>query len=96
VAQFLKDMPDSEEGFAEAFGPDWEQRIPASLQPRLSPQRWALLPQPLGNAVWQRDLVYGQKSGTGAPLLADLWTPPPGVAPTGLSVIYIHGGGWRV
>ncbi len=96
VAQFLKDMPDSEEGFAEAFGPDWEQRIPASLQPRLSPRRWALLPQPLGNAVWRRDLVYGQKSGTGAPLLADLWTPPPGVAPTGLSVIYVHGGGWRV
>jgi acetyl esterase/lipase len=96
AAQFLKDMPDSGEGFAEAFGPDWIQRIPASLQPRLSPLRWALLPQPLGSATWQRDLVYGKKSGTGAPLLADLWTPPPGVAPTGLSVIYIHGGGWRV
>jgi acetyl esterase/lipase len=62
----------------------------------LSPRRWSLLAKTPGKAVWQRDLVYGQKTGTGAPLLADLWTPPPGVAPTGLAVVYVHGGGWRV
>ena len=95
-ARFLQDMPDSEAGFAAAFGADWKRRIPASLQPRLAPRRWSLLAQVPGTVVWQRDLVYGQKSGTGAPLLADLWTPPPGVAPTGLAVIYVHGGGWRV
>ena len=83
-------------GSTAAFGPDWEQRIPASLQPRLSPQRWSLLPKAPDNAIWQRDLEYGRNSETGAALLADLWTPPPGVAPTGLAVIYIHGGGWRV
>ena len=96
AARFLKDIPNSEPEFTAAYGPDWQQQLPASLQPRLAPRRWSLLPQELGNAVWQRDLVYGQTTGTGAPLLADLWTPPPGVAPTGLAVVYIHGGGWRV
>ena len=96
AARFLQDMPDSEEGFAAAFGTDWKRRMPASLEPRLATRRWSLLARVPGDVVWQRDLVYGQKAGTGAPLLADLWTPPPGVAPTGLAVIYIHGGGWRV
>jgi acetyl esterase/lipase len=96
AAQFLKDMPSSEEGFDAAFGPDWEQRIPASLQPRLSPRRWSLLTKVPDKVVWQRDLVYGQNTVTGAALLADLWSPPPGVAPTGLAVTYVHGGGWRV
>jgi acetyl esterase/lipase len=96
AAQFLKDIPSSEDAFDAAFGPDWERRIPASLQQRLSPRRWSLLAKTPDNVVWQRDLVYGQNSETGAALLADLWTPPPGVVPTGLAVIYIHGGGWRV
>ncbi len=96
AAQFLQDVPDSDEESAEAFGPDWEQRIPASLRPRLLPRRWSLLAPAPGSVVWQRDLVYGQSAGTGAPLLADLWSPPPGVTPTGLAVVYVHGGGWRV
>lgn len=96
AAQFLQDMPSSEEGFAEAFGSDWEQRMPVSLQQRLSPRRWSLLANAPDSVVWQRDLVYGQNTETGAALLADLWSPPPGVTPTGLAVIYIHGGGWRV
>jgi acetyl esterase/lipase len=96
AAQFLQDVPSSEEGFAEAFGPGWEQRIPASLRPRLLPQRWSLPAPAPGNAVWRRDLIYGQSAGAGAPLLADLWSPPPGVTPTGLAVVYIHGGAWRV
>ncbi len=96
AAKFLQDVPGSEDGFAEAFGTDWEQRIPASLRPRLLSRRWSLLAPVPGSAVWQRDLVYGQSAGTGAPLLADLWNPPPGVPPTGLAVVYVHGGAWRV
>jgi acetyl esterase/lipase len=96
AAQFLQDMPSSEEGFAAAFGSDWEQRMPVSLQQRLSPRRWSLLAKAPDSVVWQRDLVYGQNTETGAALLADLWSPLPVVTPTGLAVIYIHGGGWRV
>src|SRR5262245_12534863 len=28
------------DGFAQAFGPDWEARIPADLHARLRPYRW--------------------------------------------------------
>jgi acetyl esterase/lipase len=96
AAQFLQDIPSSEEGFDAAFGPGWEERIPASLRSRLSPRRWSLLAKAPAQAIWRRDLVYGQNSRNGAELLADLWAPPPGVAPTGLAVINVHGGGWRV
>jgi len=96
AVRFLQDLPDPEQGFTAAFGSDWQQQIPPSIQPRLAHQRWSLLAKVPGNVIWQRDLVYGQKAGTDAPLLADLWTPPPGVAPTGLAVVYVHGGGWRV
>jgi acetyl esterase/lipase len=44
----------------------------------------------------QRDIVYARKPESGAPLLADLWSSPPFVAPTGLSVVFVHGGGWRI
>ena len=96
AARFLQDLPDSEQAFTAAFGQDWLQAIPASLQPKLAPQRWSLPAKTPGKVVWQRDMVYGHKAGTGAPLLADLWTPPPGVAPTGLAVVNVHGGAWRV
>jgi acetyl esterase/lipase len=96
AARFLQDVPGSEAGFEAAFGPDWEQRIPALLRPRLLPRRWSLLAGAPGRAIWKRDLVYGRNPKTGAALLADLWGPPPGVAPTGLAVVYVHGGAWRL
>jgi hypothetical protein len=83
------------DGFAEAFGPDWESRIPDTLRSRLLPRRWspvALAPQ---SYVWLRDVEYSRNRKTGAPLLADLWQPTAGVRRTGLGVIYIHGGGWQ-
>jgi acetyl esterase/lipase len=96
AAQFLQDVPDSEEAFEAAFGPDWERRIPASLQPCMLPRRWSLLAREPGRAILQRDVAYGRNSKTGTPLLADLWSPPPGVTATRLAVVYVHGGGWRI
>jgi acetyl esterase/lipase len=83
------------DGFAAAFGADWESHIPATLQSRLLPSRWspvALAPQ---SYVWQRNVEYSRNRETGEPLLADLWQSTAGVRRTGLGVIYIHGGGWQ-
>jgi acetyl esterase/lipase len=96
ATQFLRDIPDSHDGFSAAFGPGWPQRLPASLRPALLPRRWSLLAPPPAEAAWQRNVVYGKSPGTGAALLADLWQPPTGAPRTGLGVIYVHGGGWRI
>jgi acetyl esterase/lipase len=96
AARFLADLPDTRADFDASFGPDWEERLPASLRPAMLPRRWSpLAPKPAG-AICQRDVVYGQSTHSGAPLLADLWLPPGRVAPSGLGLVYIHGGGWRI
>ncbi|MGD8473042.1 MAG: alpha/beta hydrolase, partial [Anaerolineae bacterium] len=96
AVQFLQDVPDSEAGFDAVFGAGWEQRIPAPLRLLMLPRRWSLLAREPGRAILQRDVVYAHQARTGTPLLADLWSPPPSVTPTGLAVVFVHGGGWRI
>jgi acetyl esterase/lipase len=94
VMGFVRRVTRSHDGFSVAFGPGWQGRIPHSLRARLLPQRWPVLVRSLQNAERYADVVYGKNSKTGTQLLADLWTPRE-VQPTGLGVIYMHGGGWR-
>jgi acetyl esterase/lipase len=95
-ARFVHDLPDSHQAFAAAFGPDWQSHLPDHIQHHLLPRRWSLLSPPPRTAEWHRDLVYGHNPGTGVPLLADLWQPPLGVSRTGLGLVYVHGGAWRI
>ncbi|NOX60935.1 MAG: alpha/beta hydrolase [Chloroflexi bacterium] len=81
-------------GFEEAFGPDWEARIPPEQRRRMASRRWTPIALPSGAWQWHRDFIYGQSPATRRPLLADIWRPGPGVRPSGLIVIYIHGGAW--
>jgi acetyl esterase/lipase len=92
AAEYLATIPNSQDQFTAAFGADWQARVPASLRS----QRWSLLARAPHQANWQRNVVYGRNSGTGRELWADLWGPPPGVWPSGLAAIYVHGGAWRV
>ena len=83
-----------ETGFAEAFGPDWENRLPASLRPRLRPYRWRPYYRRRPQGPLHQDVMYGASTDTGRPLKADLLQPPPGVPCTGVGMIFVHGGGW--
>jgi hypothetical protein len=67
------------DGFQQAFGPAWEQRIPAAVRAHLLPRRWVgLLPH--GSAPrWQRDVPFWTIPGAGRQLLCDVWQPPEGV-----------------
>ena len=83
-----------ETGFAQAFGPDWENRLPASLRPRLRPYRWRPYYRRRPQGPLHQDVMYGASTDTGRPLKADLLQPPPGVPCTGVGMIFVHGGGW--
>jgi acetyl esterase/lipase len=82
-------------GFDLAFGPDWPARIPTRLHPTLLPRRWTpYVPESAADIT--PDVPYGVHPETGKLLLADLWLPPAGVARSGLGVVYVHGGAWRL
>lgn len=81
-------------GFNQAFGADWQSRIPSELQRRMLPKRWTPVRKDPPQVPWQRDVVFGTHVETGDPLLADIWQPPQDVPRTGLAVIFLHGSGW--
>ena len=80
--------------FAEAFGPDWEDQIPSHLKDGMLPQRWTWNLSVAPGAHVERDLAFATVPGTDRKLLADVWSPPDGVAPSALGFIYLHGGGY--
>ena len=88
--------------FAAAFGADWQERIPPQLRRGLLPRRWTLNLRPASGVRVERNVVFAAAAdtgasagpGTGRKLLADVWSPPADVAPSGLGLIYLHGGGY--
>lgn len=80
--------------FDAAFGPDWQDRIPADLRARLPSSRYRLVQPAPPRAVRSADLVIGSW-GAGHHLLGDLWRPPAGVSASGLAVVFLHGSLWQ-
>ncbi|MFC2026078.1 alpha/beta hydrolase [Chloroflexota bacterium] len=96
AAKFINDIPNSQSQFEAAFGPDWQGRVSVSPRSQLLSRPSPLLTETPGDVGFQRDLVIGQSTKTGKPLLADLWLPPTDTPCSGLGLIYAHGSGWRV
>ncbi len=83
------------DGFDDAFGAGWQARIPPALEGRLLRRRWT--PVTIPPAVKRTaNIIYSSHPVSGTPLRCDVWRPPAGVQPTGLGVIYVHGGAWRL
>ncbi len=93
--QYVQRVLASHDGFARAFGPEWESRLPAERTARMLPQRWSVGLPPSPEPRWERDLPFWTLPGTDRQLLCDLWQPPEGVPPSGLAFIYFHGSGWH-
>ena len=83
------------DGFDDAFGPGWQERIPPALENRMLQRRWTPVTIP-PKIKRTPNIIYSSVPATGAPLRCDLWRPPATVQPTGLGVIYVHGGAWRM
>ncbi len=83
------------DGFAQAFGPDWEARIRPDLRARMPRNRYRLVQAKPPIVPGQRDVILETRSEAGEPLLCDIWEPPNDVPRTGLAVIYLHGSLWE-
>ena len=74
-----------------ALGPGWQDRIPAEHRVGMIRRWWTGRlgrdPEPR----LRQDVRFATVPGTGRVLLCDLWQPPPGVRPSGLAVVYLHG-----
>lgn len=83
------------DAFDRAFGPYWRGDIPMRLRKKLRPRRFTPGTFAPPDHFFQRDIIVGTNTESGAPIRADLWTPPPDIEATGLGVIYLHGSGWH-
>ena len=83
-------------GFARAFGEAWEEAIAPERQTGMLRRRWSWHLPTAPEPRWQRDVPFCTLPGTDRRLLCDLWQPPRGVAPSGLAVVYLHGGCWSL
>jgi acetyl esterase/lipase len=93
-AVYTQQVVASSSNFAEAFGADWQEWIPSQLKGGMLVQRWTWTLSVAPGAHVERDLAFATVPGTDRKLLADIWSPPEGVAPSGLGFIYLHGGGY--
>jgi acetyl esterase/lipase len=83
-------------GFAQAFGVAWERDIAPEQQTGMLQRRWSWHLPAAPEPRWQRDVPFWTLPDAERRLLCDLWQPPPGVAPSGLAVVYLHGGAWSL
>ena len=96
AAKFIADIPASQEQFEAAFGNNWQEQVPATLQSLMPRHRISLPVRAARKVEFQRDVIFGQNPKSRKTLRADLWQPGPGTPCSGLGVIYAHGSGWRV
>jgi acetyl esterase/lipase len=83
-------------GFAQAFGEELERAIAPEQQTAMLQRRWTWHLPAAPEPRLQRDVRFWTLPGTDRRLLCDLWQPPRDVSPSGLAVVYLHGGAWSL
>jgi len=89
------------DGFEEAFGSDWSERIAPQQAEHMFQKRWTGISKMNGTpeACWERDIPFWTISDPASDaereLLCDLWRPADGKV-SGLAFIYCHGSGWSI
>lgn len=92
AARYIHQLSDHGDPLAAAFGHNWRSRIRPDQARRF--YRWRRWNWPIERgARLLRDHPYACVDGRD--LLCDLWLPPERVPPSGLAIIFMHGGGWH-
>ncbi len=86
--------PDASSNFEMAFGLHWEDKINPELKNSFLPRRTVLKLPAVPHPRIEQNISFATIPGTDRKLLCDIWQPQENVAPTGLALIYLHGGTW--
>jgi acetyl esterase/lipase len=83
------------DGFENAFGANWSDRIPPEQAKVMVQKRWRWFPKKDASPepIWERDVPFWTVPGTDRELLCDIWRPANGSV-SGLAYVYMHGSGW--
>jgi acetyl esterase/lipase len=84
-------------GFEEAFGAGWKDRIPLQQAEGMVKRRWSpfLKMRTSPEPIWERDVPFWTIPDSDRQLLCDIWRPADGNV-SGLAFIYFHGSGWWI
>ena len=91
---YIRRVTAPHDGFEQAFGPDWQRRLPRPKRYRLQRRLSLRLPN-VPEPRWSRDIPFRAIPGTDRKLLADIWQPPLEVEPSGTVIVYLYGGSWH-
>lgn len=78
--------------FARALGSGWRALLTPEVTRRMRQRRWWWGLPSAPAAVWLKEIVFASVGKRA--LLCDVWKPPPGVPPSGLGIVYLHGSAW--
>lgn len=102
-ASYIRKVTRPHTAFEDPFGKNWDREINTHItQPHkeaLLQRRWTWrMPTPRGTALWERDMIYHTVPAVNdlpeIPLHCDLWLPPENILPSGMAILYVHGGGY--
>jgi len=83
--------PASPGSFEQAFGAGWKEKIPGTQKTRFLSRRFQFTLPSVPSPRFEQDIPFASIPGTDRKLLCDTWQPAPGITPTGLAFIYLHG-----
>ncbi len=86
--------PDSSTGFENAFGLKWENPLNPEQKDHFLPVRTIIKLPSVPNPGLEQNIAFSSIPGSDRQLLCDVWQPPENVNPSGLALIYLHGGAW--
>jgi acetyl esterase/lipase len=79
-----------------ALGGGWDNRIPPSRRRGMVRHMWTGPLRRDAKPRWRQDVPFATVPDTDRVLLCDVWQPPEGVATSGVTLVYLHGGGYAV
>jgi acetyl esterase/lipase len=81
-------------GFENAFGENWKQKINNEKKEHFLKSRTSLKLPSVPAPFLEQNISFATIPGTERNILCDIWQPPANISHSGLAFIYLHGGAW--